>query len=63
MLNASIQLKYWIQQIQSLSYRDLHLEIDNEGQFRTELHSQNDVFGYPIMNFTFLQMFYLAIFN
>ena len=38
----------------SASYLDLHLEIDSEGRFRTQLYDKRDDFNFPIVNFPFL---------
>ena len=36
------------------SYFDLHLEIDSEGQLRTQLYDKRDDFNFPIVNFPFI---------
>ena len=38
----------------SASYRDLHLDIDSEGQLRTKLYDKTDDFNFPIVNFPFI---------
>ena len=38
----------------SASYRDLHLDIDSEGQLRTKLYDKTDNFNFPIVNFPFI---------
>ena len=38
----------------SASYLDLHLEIDSEGRFRTQLYDKRDDFNFPIVNFPFI---------
>ena len=35
----------------SVSYLDLHLEIDSEGRLRTKLYDKGDDFNFPIVNF------------
>ena len=38
----------------SVSYRDLHLEIDSERRLRTKLYDKKDDFNFPIVNFPFI---------
>ena len=38
----------------SVSYLDLHLEIDREGRLRTKLYDKRDDFNFPIVNFPFI---------
>ena len=38
----------------SISYFDLHLEIDSEGQLGTELYDKRDDCNIPIVNFPFI---------
>jgi hypothetical protein len=38
----------------SVSYLDLHLEIDSEGRLRTKLYDKRDDFNFPIVNFPFI---------
>ena len=38
----------------SASYLDLHLDIDSEGRFRTQLYDKRDDFNFPIVNFPFI---------
>jgi hypothetical protein len=38
----------------SASNLDLHLEIDSEGRFRTQLYDKRDDFNFPIVNFPFI---------
>ena len=38
----------------SVSYLDLHLEIDSEGRLRTKLYDKRDDFNFPIVNFPFV---------
>ena len=40
--------------VKSASYLDFHLEIDNEGRFKTKLYYKRDDFSFPIVNFPFL---------
>ena len=40
--------------VKSVSYLDLHLEIDNEGRLKTKLYDKIDGFSFPIVNFQFL---------
>jgi hypothetical protein len=38
----------------SASYLDLHLKIDSEGRFRTNLYDKRDDFNFPTVNFPFI---------
>jgi hypothetical protein len=38
----------------SVSYLDLHLEIDSERRLRTKLYDKRDDFYFPIVNFLFI---------
>ena len=38
----------------SVSYPDLHLDINTEGRLRTKLYDKRDDFNCPIVNFQFL---------
>jgi hypothetical protein len=38
----------------SVSYLDLHIEIDNEGRLRTKLYDKRVNFNFPIVNFPFI---------
>ena len=38
----------------SVSYLDLHLEIDSEGRLRMKLYDNRDDFNFPIVNFPFI---------
>jgi hypothetical protein len=38
--------------LKSVSYPDLHLEIENGGRLKTKLHDKCDYFTFPIGNFT-----------
>jgi hypothetical protein len=38
----------------SVSYLDLHLDIDSEGRLRTKLYDKRDDFNFPIVNFPFI---------
>jgi hypothetical protein len=38
----------------SVSYLDLHLEIDSEWRLRTKLYDKRDDFNFPIVNFPFI---------
>jgi len=38
----------------SVSYFDLHLQIDSEGRLRTKLYDKRDDFNFPIVNFPFI---------
>ena len=40
--------------LKSVSYPDLHLEIENGGRLKTKLHDKCDYFTFPIGNFTFI---------
>ena len=40
--------------VRSVSYLDLHLEIENKGQLKTTLYDKTDDFTFRILNFTFL---------
>jgi hypothetical protein len=41
----------------SVSYLDLHLEIDSEGRLRTKLYDKRDVLNFPILNLKQLEYF------
>ena len=49
-----LEIKETTDTVKSASYLDLHLEIDNEGQFKTKLYDKRDDFSFPIVNFLFL---------
>ena len=38
----------------SVSFLDLHLEIDSDGQLRTKLYDKRDYFNFTIVNFPFI---------
>jgi hypothetical protein len=38
----------------SVSYLDLHLEVDSEGLYRAKLYDKRDNFNFPIVNFPFI---------
>ena len=38
----------------SVSYLDLHLDIDSEGRLRTKLYDKRNEFNFPIVNFPFI---------
>ena len=40
--------------INSASYLDLHLEINNKGRLKTKLYNKRDDFGFPIVNSPFV---------
>ena len=49
-----LQIKDTTDTARSISYLDLHLEIDNEGRLRTKLYDKRDYLKIPNVNFPFI---------
>ena len=48
-----LEIKDTTDRVNSASYLDYHLEIDNEGRLKTKLYDKRDDFSFPIVNFPF----------
>jgi hypothetical protein len=49
-----LEINYTTDATSSVSYRDLHHEIDSKCRLRTKLYDKRDDFNFPIVNFPFI---------
>ena len=49
-----LEIKETTDTVMSVSFLDIHFEIDSEGRLRTKLYDKRDYFNFPIVNFPFI---------